>query len=488
VTVLQTCPTCGKALDPMHAPVARIRGGKVVSFCSAECASTGAPGENALRRPRREMPALARPGTVEVSESDVVEIERRVEVERAARPTPRPEVPRPEPVERRGEPRVEPRIEIPVQARRARRLPSSRDYLDMEDEERGPRPRPAARGAVLAVCALVLAAGVALLAREVMPLRRAGDSSEAEAVQVAGEGDVAAGRSGVAAARRAPASARPTAAVGSSEAPEAAPAAEAAPQPAAAQREASAELRALMASSSPRVRRMAAQALARTGDEPALTLLRQLLREEPSQLGRIQIAYALARAGDKPAREILRGQLGSERRDVRVDAARSLVQLGDDSGRKTLRSMLSVEQHRIGAAGLLARLGDDDGLSVLRREAADKRATPEARMRAQVALGRAGDGSVKGALHKVLADKRYNVGAADALAALGDEAAAPALTVQLGLSAMRVQAALWLRRMKKEVDLAPLALALQAGDEASRVSAGEALLILAGPESLAERD
>ena len=109
-------------------------------------------------------------------------------------------------------------------------------------------------------------------------------------------------------------------------------------------------------------------------------------------------------------------------------------------------------------------------------------------MRAQVALGRAGDASVKPALLKILSDRRYNVGAADALAALGDEAAAPALTVQLGLSSMRVQAALWLRRLKQSVDLAPLTLALQTGDEVSRVSVAEALLILAGPESLAERD
>ena len=109
-------------------------------------------------------------------------------------------------------------------------------------------------------------------------------------------------------------------------------------------------------------------------------------------------------------------------------------------------------------------------------------------MRAEVALGRAGDASVKAALHKILADRRYNVGAADALAALGDEAAAPALNAQLGLSAMRVPAALWLRRMKKPVDQAPLVVALENGDEASRVSAAEALLILSGPPALSERD
>ena len=251
---------------------------------------------------------------------------------------------------------------------------------------------------------------------------------------------------------------------------------------------AQAELRSLMESTSMRVRRLAGQALARSRDAAALELLRRLQREEPSQLGRIHIAYALARAGDDRARDALRTLLGAERRDVRLDAARSLVQLGDDSGRKALRAMLSVDQHRVGAAGLLARLGDPDGFKALRSEATERRATPEARMRVQVALGRAGDQSVKSALHKILSDKRYNVGVADALAALGDDAAAPALTAQLRLSAMRVQAALWLRRLKKEVDQEPLVLALENGDEMSRVSAAEALLILSGPAALAERD
>ncbi|HWM85162.1 MAG TPA: HEAT repeat domain-containing protein [Kofleriaceae bacterium] len=440
MTGSQNCPSCGNALDPMHAPVARIRGGKVVSFCSAACAAAG-PGDDAERRPRSAMPALPRPpGEALVSPAP-----------QAARVTARPEA--------------------EVEPRRSRRMPSSREYLEVEEE---PAPRRRGRGLILVVCILVLAGGVVLLASEMVPLRGevAVDESQERVV------GAAARRPPITGAARAGGPAVPavdakTAVAGDS---------------ASRKDAAMTELRALMTSSSPRARRLAAQALARTGDQPALAELRKLAREEPSQLGRIQIAYALARAGDRPARETLRGQLGAERRDVRLDAARSLVQLGDDSGRKALRAMLSVEQHRVGAAGLLARLGDDEGLKMLRAEVADKRATPEAKMRAQVALGRAGDASVKGALQKILSDKRYNVGAADALAALGDEAAGPALTVQLGLSAMRVQAALWLRRMKKEVDLEPLFLALQAGDEASRVSAAEALLILTGPAGLAERD
>jgi len=466
----QSCPACGKQLDPMHAPVARIRGGKVVSFCSQDCAAA-APGEHIERRPRAAIPALPRQGpdalAAALAPISTAEPVRRAEPlpRAAARSTPPPP---PEP------------SAAPARAvRRSNRMDASREYLDVESDDEAPRQAPSrGRGLILAICALVLAAGVALLVSEVMPLAGVGDSELGEAESPVREAPGAA-------ARRAPITG--PARAGGPQVPSAAGApatGDGASRVAAAQ----AELRSLMESTSPRVRRLAAQALARSKDPAAVELLRRLSREEPSQLGRIQIAYALARAGDAAARAALRSQLGSERRDVRVDAARCLVQLGDDSGRKTLRAMLSVDQHRVGAAGLLARLGDDDGFKALRSEAAAKRATPEARMRVQVALGRAGDESVKNALHKILSDRRYNVGAADALAALGDEAAAPALTAQLRLSAMRVQAALWLRRLKKDVDQEPLVLALENGDEMSRVSAAEALLILSGPAALAERD
>jgi GGDEF domain-containing protein len=464
----QTCPTCGNALDPMHAPVARIRGGKVVSFCSAECAAA-APAEE-TRRPRASIPALPR----QPEPAPAVPAPR-------GRETPAPrviEAPAPRAKETAAPRAVETPKQSAADARRAR-MPVSRDYLAVEAAEPIRRPPPRSRGIVLAICAIVLAAGVALLVTEVLPL------DGTEVLEQEAESPVRAS-AGSTAARRAPMTGAGARAVGASSA-----AAESAqPTGDAESRRAAAmsQLRSLMESGSARVRRLAAQALARTGDEAALALLRRMLGEEPSQLGRIRIAYALARAGDKPAREILRGQLAAERRDTRLDAARSLVQLGDDSGRKALRSMLGIASHRVGAAGLLARLGDDEGLKVLRAEASERRASAEARMRAQVALGRAGEDSVKGALREILADRRYNVGAADALAALGDDAATPALTAQLGLSAMRVQAALWLRRMKKQVDQEPLVAALEGGDEASRVSAAEALLILSGPPALAKYD
>jgi hypothetical protein len=149
--------------------------------------------------------------------------------------------------------------------------------------------------------------------------------------------------------------------------------------------------------------------------------------------------------------------------------------------------MLPLDNYRLGAAGLLARLKDEEGLKALRAEMARK-SSAENVMRAAVALGRAGQVDVQEQLRTIVNDRRYNVGAADALAALDDSAAVEPLRQQLGLSAMRVQAALWLRRMDQKVDLGPLEAALESGDDASRVSAAEALLVLTGPARLAERD
>jgi HEAT repeat protein len=349
--------------------------------------------------------------------------------------------------------------------------------------------RPSARGKILFLGAVVLAGGLGFLGLELyqrLDLKRG--ATPGPIAPAEGTAPLAGDPVPAAKVRPASSSDGPPSGNRNEDATAEPPAGASQPVPSEVRLAAAArELGSLAKSTSPRVRRLAAQALARTGDPAALELLRQLLAEEQSQLGRIQIAYALARAGDTRARDTLRGLLSAERRDVRLDAARSLIQLGDDSGRKALRAMLSVASHKTGAAGLLARLKDDEGLKILRTQLAAKDA-PESVMRAAVALGRAGDASVRERLHEILADRRYNVGAADALAALGDPACVEALTQQLRLSALRVQAALWLRRLEQTVDLEPLVVALESGDDAARVSAAEALLILTGPEALAESD
>ena len=437
----QSCPTCGKPLDATRAPVARVRGARVVTYCSVACADGGGTGLAAGSETRA--PAIA------VDPAPVVE-----KPEKSALPPREKEMP--------AAPAVVERARRPDEAR------ISSEILAVAPLRAETRPSRRGRGLFLVILTVLLGAGVAFLLLEVWPLGGAEESGAAAPRAVE--------------PREVPVE------------PKAAPAAVAEPPPAAQPldrdalfRAAVADLGVLAKSSSPRVKRLAAQALARTGDAEAMTELRALLGEEQSQLGRIQIAYALARAGDQAALAELRGQLSAERRDVRLDAARSLVQLGDDSGRKTLRAMLPLDNYRLGAAGLLARLKDEEGLKALRTEMA-KKSSAENVMRAAVALGRAGQGDVQEQLRTIVNDRRYNVGAADALAALGDSAAVEPLTQQLGLSAMRVQAALWLRRLDQKVDLGPLQIALESGDEASQVSAAEALLVLTGPAKLAERD
>jgi HEAT repeat protein len=147
--------------------------------------------------------------------------------------------------------------------------------------------------------------------------------------------------------------------------------------------------------------------------------------------------------------------------------------------------MLNVRTHKIGAAGVLARLGDEKGLELLRSTLAGAKSAPEARMRAAVYLGLAGQAEVGDSLRKIL-DDGDRVGAANALATLGDEQAVPALVEQLAIASVRVDAAVSLRRLGAEVELEPLAVALVSSDDIGKVSAAEAIIVLTDTEAPAE--
>lgn len=247
-------------------------------------------------------------------------------------------------------------------------------------------------------------------------------------------------------------------------------------------------LRELMQANSPRLRRVAASALARIGDKAALQVLGESLAAEPSEIGRVEIAYALARGGSELGTATLEKALAHTRRDVRLDASRALIQLKDPAGTKYLRSILDLKTHRIGAAEALAKLKDEQGLKALREVRDDKSSTDENRMRATVALGLAGDASVTEELKTILTDGRFNIGAAWALAALGDKAAIAPLEKQLLMPSMRVAAATWLRRIGYGPDLRVLADALETEADVGRANVAEAILLLAGPAVVAEYD
>jgi HEAT repeat protein len=291
--------------------------------------------------------------------------------------------------------------------------------------------------------------------------------------------------------------------------------------PAAANARAVEVLRSHLTVESFRVRRFAAAALGRLGDEQAVQTLLELLPTEQSEIAKLDIAYGLARAGNARGLEMLVTGLRSARRDVKGDAARLLASLKDPRAETTLSSLLSLSQFRLGAAEQLARLGNKQGIAVLERIRNDRPKPPDPsappqsppsaasaaeaekaaeadkakeadRLRATVALGYAGQKDVAEELRALLPNTGFNVGAAGALAVLGDPAARPVLVEQLRTPSLRVTAALSLRRLEPALDPAPLLVSLmqdlESEKDVERVSVAETILILTGPASLAERD
>jgi HEAT repeat protein len=418
------CPSCGRAIDPLRAPSVKIVGGKVVAYCSSDC--------------KLGVDHTPLPGPLPEPADD-----------ESGLPAPSQEV---APVAQFG---LEGDI-TPVPAPPALRVPPS-----------APRPRGRARRVVL------LAAAVAAAAAGVVVVQRASRD--------AGGAPVLASSTAVAAPHAAAAAPPPAPEPPAPEPP--------APQPRRLDRrqlleEARRTLSASLADESARVRLLAAMALSRTGDPAALAELERALTSDESEIRRLEVAYALARAGQPHGTDALVAALRASRRDVRLQAARALAQLRDPRGVPRLREALSINQLRLGAAETLATLGDEKATAVL--EQALGSPVAETRMRAAVALGRAGNDRGRALLEDLVADARLGIGAEGALARLGDRAAVPALTRALGLSALRVPAALGLRRLGVDVDLTVLADALVTSDEMARISAAEAALVLCSETPPAE--
>ncbi|MEO8551662.1 MAG: HEAT repeat domain-containing protein [Kofleriaceae bacterium] len=247
-----------------------------------------------------------------------------------------------------------------------------------------------------------------------------------------------------------------------------------------------------MTSDSPRVQRVAASALARTGDAAALQALAQQLAKETSDLAKLEMFYALARGNDKRGVDGLVAALTAGRRDVKLEAARRLALLGDKRAIDTLGQYLEVSQLRLGAAEQLAYLAEPRGIKALEAIRADATATADDKARAAIALGYAGKVNIAPALHALLADQRFNAFAAASLANLHDPAAKPVLIRQLDVSALRVLAARSLRRLSPDLDaaalVAPLLTALGSAKDTEQVQAAEALLLLLGPAAWSERE
>lgn len=240
-----------------------------------------------------------------------------------------------------------------------------------------------------------------------------------------------------------------------------------------------------LASDSPRVQRVAASALARTGDPAAMTSLAAALTKETSDIAKLDILYALARGGDKRGTDGLALALAAPRRDVKLEAAHRLALLGDKRAIAPLADYLDVSQLRLGAAEQLAFLAEPRAIKVLEGIRVDEKAIPDDKARAAIALGFAGKPDIAPALHALLYDARFNAFAASALANLHDEAARPILVKQLDVSSLRVSAARSLRQLDETLDPLPLLpsllAALASAKDTEQVLTAEEVLLLAGP-------
>jgi len=245
----------------------------------------------------------------------------------------------------------------------------------------------------------------------------------------------------------------------------------------------------LLAGEPSRIQRLAAAALSRTGDPAAqATLVRDLAAatQAGNELEQLEVAYALARApkADPKWSAQLAAALNSPRRDVKAEAARRLALLGDQRAIPMLLQFLDIAQTKLSAAEQLAYLAEPHALKVLDQVRADPNATPDDRARAAIALGRANSVDVIADLEKLLTDARFNAFAAASLAHLHEPVARTVLVGQLEIPSLRVGAARALRELDPAIDagplLVPLVAAVDRGKDTEQVQAAEAILLLAG--------
>jgi HEAT repeat protein len=441
-----SCGTCGKPVDPLRARNVGVRDGKIVAYCSAVCALAAETKPTAIPRPE--------PATFD--SGPVIEIVRDPSGKVAEDDDDEPDS--------NGSPKVGVNL-------------AAMHELDRK-HGRAPTPLPIAPGRkaplIIVIVLVVGGAGALLAYRYLFSNRHVSASTQ-------GNGERA-----EPVALPVPVPVKP------------------APPPPPSAADSVAKARAVLAtnldSQSPRVQRIAAAALSRTGDEKAIALLAKALAKETIDITKLDIAYALARAGDKRGRDALVAGLGSGRRDIKAAAGRSLALLGDARAARGLAPYLDVSQLRLGAAEALAYLADPKALKVLDHVraqpaeaggSAEAKTSPDDRARATIALGLAGRTDVIPDLHQLLKDPRFNAFAAHALANLKDPAAQPILVEHLAIPSLRVDAARSLRVLDPAFDPAPflteLLSALGSLKDTEQVQVAEAILLLAGEASWSER-
>lgn len=183
--------------------------------------------------------------------------------------------------------------------------------------------------------------------------------------------------------------------------------------------------------STPKIRRLAAMALSRANDRDAIAWLTGALdKPDLSSADRIELANALARAGDPRGSGELYKLLASAR-DDRLTAAQKLARLGDKKAIPHLAAYLDNDRTRLSAATELARFADPQAIKTLEAIRADPTASADAHSSAAIGLVLAGKRELADEVAKLLTTTSFNHGAAEALASIGDERARAALEQQL---------------------------------------------------------
>jgi hypothetical protein len=506
-----TCPICNRPVDPLRARAVGVRDGKVVGYCSAECAAKAdvpaTPTRGGSGRVQTPMPAVDSAPVIEILHepaSGVVTSARDERVPTGPVPKVEPEV---EPAvatapTRRSSPVVEAVVAAAAEADTTddsglldasgkprppgkRTIRRRRDSLDAKagwewlDDEPAENVRPGkrldteltggkGRGISITLLVLALLGGGGYLAYRYLYLDQTATS-------------VAPKPGGLV-----PGSVEPVAA-------DAAPVKVPGADPAVALDRAREVLRGYLKSKSGRVQRDAAEALGRTGDPEAIAVLSAALAEA-KPTGKLELAYALARAGDKRGTDVLVAALGSANRDDRLTAGRLLAQLGDRRA-VAIASYLDVTQNRLSVAEQLARLSEPMSIKALQEIRIDPKSASDAKARATIALGLAGKTEVTADLHALVNDPHFNVTAAEALAMLHDNAARPVLEQLLQRPTLRVGAARGLRRLDPNLDSTPYLPALLAAlgkvsdpdkKDTEQIEVAEAILLVAGTSKWSE--
>ena len=482
---MSACPTCGKPVDPLRAPAVLVRAGKVISFCSKDCASAAETKPTAVPKtvPPAEAAAAAAPAPAPAPAAKKERAKTPVPIAMRRTPAggiatsgtqldsgpvieilhePASGVVASSPDARSGRaaaPASHTETDGAIQVAETGHLD---DYVTPGDslEMQADAPRRSRTGLVLFLLFLAIIGG-GIAAYQLGYLDKLLNRSHAHTATKA--------------------TPPPTPAVVE-------PARPPDPPPAAADaplERAKAALRRLVHEDTPRIQKPAAAALARTGDAEALETLAAALVKDQNDIARLDCAYALMRAGDKRGESALVKALAAERRDIRLEAARRLALLGDTRAAPVLVDALAVSQLRLGAAEQLANLADPKAIEVLDKLRGDAKTGSDDHKRAIVALARAGQTDVAEELRGLLGDAHWSAFAAAELATMHDEAARSALEHQLGIGALRVSAARALRRLDAKHDesaqLAMLAAALERAKDTEQVQLAEAILVLAGP-------